>query len=314
MNLLRPFFKSACVLAIVAAASVSLQAQVTTNIFNDSFADGDLAATGADDTNWWTSSSSSGIEISAGSLGLVTGTSGRGIHTTFATQTLGTVGDMLIANYTFTTPDTIGSTGSSFRVGMFDTLGRNLDQNISASSGSPSPLYGDITATGGTTTGIPGYMIDMDVNGAANADITVREHDVNAATGRLMATTSGFNNLGTGPDAGYVFTPNTEFSGQLMYQLVSATEIEVTGTLFDASGAVLATHSEIDIFDSASFGFLGFHVNSNTFGSTGSQGEPDNGLDFTNINVDFKTVAIPEPSTLAFVLLSGMGLCFRRRR
>lgn len=77
-------------LVAVAATSALLAVPASaTVVVNDSFADGDRAKTGALDSNWWTSSSSSGIEehaddgIGAGKLGLVTGSSGRGIHTLF---------------------------------------------------------------------------------------------------------------------------------------------------------------------------------------------------------------------------------------
>ena len=95
------------VMFVAIALSGSLQAQTTT-IFNDSFADGDRLMTGANDTNWWTSSSGAADEIDPAALSLVTGTSGRGLHTVFNTQTLVSVGDMLTANYTFVTPATIG--------------------------------------------------------------------------------------------------------------------------------------------------------------------------------------------------------------
>ena len=58
-------------------------------VVNDSWVDGGRD-NGTDllDAAWWTSSASTGIEVSVGSLGMVTGTSGRGIHGTFAPQTL----------------------------------------------------------------------------------------------------------------------------------------------------------------------------------------------------------------------------------
>src|SRR5262245_28373246 len=96
-----------------------------TVIVNDSWADGGRD-NGADplDTNWWTSAAAAGIEVSVGSMGMVTGSSGRGIHGIFPTQTLVNVGDTLVATYTFKTPATIGSGATgAFRVGLFDTLG-----------------------------------------------------------------------------------------------------------------------------------------------------------------------------------------------
>jgi len=57
-------------------------------VFDDSFADGDRAdSTDELDSNWWTTTNSSSIEIAEGVLGLVSGGSGRGIRTTFTPQT-----------------------------------------------------------------------------------------------------------------------------------------------------------------------------------------------------------------------------------
>ena len=296
----------ACAVLIVSVTAGSTQG----DIFNDSFADGDRAATGAMDTNWWTSSSSSGIEASTGSLGLVTGTSGRGIHTVFTTQTLSNVGDSLIATYTFTTPATVGSTSSSFRVGLFDSLGRaGLDADISASSSSPNPLYGD-TGLGGTEIGLPGYMLDMDVNpSAGNQDFNFRDHNTGSATGRLMATTGSgsFSSFSSGPDETYTFGSGTTHTGSFMITRISSTELELTAMLDGAMYSVI--DSSVDSFE---FGFLGFHVNSNTFGSTNAQGSPDNGIDFSNINLRFVS-AIPEPGS-AGLLMGAMVLLGAKRR
>jgi hypothetical protein len=114
-------------------------------IVDDSWADGGRN-NGADplDTDWWTSTGSTAIEVSVGSLGLVTGTSGRGIHGTFTPQTLN-VGDTLTATFTFTTPATVGTNAqSAFRIGLFDTLGKSgLSADLSASTGTPNHIYDD---------------------------------------------------------------------------------------------------------------------------------------------------------------------------
>ncbi len=310
LNILRRVVSNAIVIAAVAVAS-SAEAQI---IFNDSFADGDRAQTGSLDTSWWTSSSSAGDEIAVGSLGLVTGGSGRGIHTVFATQSLG-VGDSLTATYTFTTPATIGSGSSSVRVGLFDTLGRTgLDDDISASSGSPAyTLYGGLDpATMVNTPGLPGYLLDHDVNTGVAADLNFRDHNTGSATGRLMATTGSgsFSSFSSGPDAGYTFLPDTSYTGSFTIERLNATDLELTGTLDGNTYSV--TDTAADTFD---FGFLGFHVNSNQFGSSNSADTPDNGIDFTNINVEFTpSQAIPEPSSAALLLIGLAGYCSRRRR
>jgi hypothetical protein len=284
-----------------------------TVIVNDSWADGGRDD-GADplDINWWTSAASAGIEVSSGSMGMVTGSSGRGIHGIFPTQTLTNVGDKLIATYTFTTPATIGSSSTgAFRVGLFDTLGRaDLNANVSASSGSPNDVYGWGTATGGPgTAGLPGYMMDMDL-GTGAEDLSFREHDPGTLnpTGRLMGTTTGFTQLSpTGPDGAYVFAANTTYTGSITIALTSVTELQLTGTL-DA-----ASHTVTDVFDSASFGMLAFWANSNVFGSSNTPDTPNNGIDFSNIRIEF--FAVPEPTS--FVLLGFTAFAWgvsRKRR
>jgi len=293
----------------VALLATSLPATAAT-IFDDDFADGDQAKTGALDTNWWTSSSSSGDEIAVGSLGLVTGGSGRGLHTVFAEQTLGIL-DRITATYTFETPATVGNNKStSFRVGLFDGLGQaGLDDHVSASSGSPNALYGWGVPVGGPgTQALPGYMLDMDVNTDATADLNFREHTQGpGATGRLMSTTTNFAGISpSGPDEGYTFEPNTTYTGSFEITRINATEMQLRGRL----GNIVYTNT--DEFDSDKFSFLGFHVNSSTFGSSSSAGDPDNGIDFSNIKIEVTT--IPEPSTCVLALGALLALPGLRRR
>jgi hypothetical protein len=302
----------ACLLAAGAALTIA-QTTSAVVIVSDSWADGGRND-GADllDSNWWTSASSAGIEVSVGSLGMVTGTSGRGIHTIFPTQTLANVGDKLVATYTFTTPATVTSTASTgaFRVGLFDTLGRaGLNADVSASSGSPNSLYGLFSTN---TPGLPGYMLDMDVATGAE-DLNFRQLDpaVNVGagtpTGRLMGTTTGFTSLSpSGPDGAYTFAPNTTYVGSMTITRSSATEMQVAGSLGTA------THSVIDTFDSADFGMLAFWANSNIFGSSGTANTADNGIDFSNVTIEF--IPVPEPSSFAlFGLLVGAALKRRIR-
>jgi hypothetical protein len=281
-------------------------------IVNDSFADAGRN-NGADplDSNWWASSSLNGIEVSAGSLGMVTGSSGRGIHTVFPTQTLANVGDRLVATYTFRTPANVGSGGAAgFRAGLFDTLGRaGLDADIEASSASPNPLYGLFSTP---TAALPGYMLDMDV-GTGAEDINFRQHDTVATastpTGRLMGTTTGFTNIpSSGPDGVYAFAPSTTYTGSITIRRHSATEMQLTGTLGTAS------HTVTDVFDSASFGMLQFWANSNLFGVSSTPGEANNGIDFSNVTIEF--IPVPEPASIMLFGACGVtaSLLSRSRR
>ena len=297
--------------ALVAGLAPSVAAADV--IVDDSWADGGRD-NGADpmDSNWWTSSTPNGIEVTAGLLGMVTGTSGRGIHTVFPTQTLTNIGDRLVATYTFTTPATVGrTTGPAvFRVGLFDTLGRaGLDADIVASSGSPNSLYGYFATD---TPGLPGYMLDMDI-GTGTEDLNFRQLDTavnvpaGTPTGRLLGTTTGFTSISpSGADGAYSFAANTQYTGSFTIMRTSATEVELTGTL----GA--ASHTVADVFDSAGFGMLAFWANANTFGVSNVPGEPDNGIDFSNVRIEF--IPVPGPATLTTAGLAMLAFGSRTRR
>lgn len=323
-----------CCLGLSCLLAAPLSATV---IVDDDFSDGNAAKTGALDTPWFTSSSSSGLEVTPGALGLVSGTSGRGIHTVFPTQSLG-IGEMIRATYTFTTPASIdisGSNSSSFRVGFFDHLDRLttnpanagvdpndnrtdeccLDATVNASSGSPNAAFGWGPATGGPGSApLPAYMLDMDVYATGDAAATASDlnfrsnnQDVLFGTGRLMSTTTGWSNISpSGPDVGYTWAPNTEYTGSFTIARVDATTVSLKGTLDGAS------YFNSDEFDSVNFGMFGFHVNSNKFGSTNQGGEADNGLDFSRVTIE--VLPIPEPSSIALVLGAAALLTGIRRR
>ncbi len=245
-------------------------------VFEDDFADGSRASGSESDSNWWTTSSSSAIEIATGSLGLVSGGSGRGIRTTFSPQAL-SEGQTLKATFDFNTPDTIGTDrDSAFRIGLFDTLGRpELEGDLSASSKQPNPLYD----------GLPGYMIDFDIglSDPAAANINVRKHKQDTQ-GRLLGTTKGYQGLGSG-GAPYQFEPKTSYTGELAVRKTSD-GIEISGVL-SKNGEVVSEFSHLDEgSDVNSFGMLAFHVNSKTFGSSKTKDTPDNGLDFTRVKVE----------------------------
>ena len=273
-------------------------------VFDDSWADGGRD-NGADatDTDWYYSTSSSAIEVGAGFLGMVSGTSGRGIHGVFTPQTLN-VGDTLTATIRFTTPATIGSGGSSaFRIGLFDDLGRAaLAGDLSASSGSPNTNYW----------GVPGYMMDLDV-GTGSEDIGFRERDAvteDSNTGRLMSTTSAFDSLDNGGDA-YTFLSETDYVVVYSLTMTGVDTLQLSGSLSQGA-TILSSFSTIDASASTdTFAILAFNANSNMFGSTNAVDTPDNGLDFTNISMEY--IAIPEPSTFALVLGGLLVAALRRR-
>jgi hypothetical protein len=271
-------------------------------VVDDSWSDGDRGMTGLLDANWWTSSSSSGIEVSVGSLGLVTGTSGRGIHGTFAPQTLG-IGDTITVTYKFTTPATVGSGSTAFRVALMDFNNAGLAADLSASSSTAQPLY----------IGLPGYMSDFDVNTDATADVSIRKHNLTATGGRLLGTTGEWDSLGSSGDAGYSFLPSTNYVGVFSVTRTGADSADIFSSLSLDGGSLLDSHTESDASGIANnFGMFALHANSNIFGSSGTAGEADNGIDLSNVLV---TSSVPEPATTALLFgLSIIGFAIWRRR
>lgn len=246
-------------------------------IIDDSFADSDRS-NGADalDSNWWTTSTSSAIEVSEGSLGLVSGGSGRGIRTTFEPQTLA-VDQSVKASFTFTTPQTLGmNRDSAFRIGMYDKAGRaELEADLSASSKEPNEIYN----------GLPGYMIDFDINldDPSKANINIRKHN-DATTGRLLGTTKGYKMLGGGGNA-YNFTADQMYTGTMTIQKV-ADGVQISGSL-SQDGKELSQFSVLDKDSNTNnIGMLAFHTNSKTFGSSKKKDTPDNGVDFQNVKIE----------------------------
>lgn len=275
-------FLFACALASLLTFATSVEAQV---IINDSWADGSRTD-GAEesDTNWWTSTSmKDAIEVKEGSLGLVSGSSGRGIRATFAAQTL-EVGDSIVVTYKFTTPATIGKdVTSGLRVGIFDKLERGgLESDLKASSGSPNALYD----------GLPGYMADLDCNlGEGKQDINIRKHNLTASVGRLLGTNAGFDTLGKGGDDYEFATAATEYTGVLSVKRTGKDSAEVSSSLSQGE-KMLTSHTETDDSSIANnFGMIAFHATSNAFGTSKTADEEDNGIDFSNVTIELKKTA-----------------------
>lgn len=320
-NILRRVFGGAAMVAAVAVAG-SAQAQI---IIDDSFADGNASVTGMSmsdvEGSFFTSTNSNALEASVGSLGLVSGTSGRGIHATFATQSLNAVGDQLVFSYAFTTPTSIegfdpanptafmGGESSSFRTGLFDASG--IAGGVAAAStnftSSTDPIWENLS----------GFLLDHDVN-TGSEDLNFRERNgPGPGQDRLLGSTGDFSSIGSSssPDGNYQFVPNTAYAGSITVTRL-ASELQLDATISGGPGVGGTTHSVTYTPTSFDFNLLAFHANSNNFGSTTALGDPDNGLEFSNVRLEFvpAAVAVPEPSS-AMLLLGGIGaLGLVRRR
>lgn len=307
-------------LLLLSAAHVGAQ---TTVIIDDSFADGTRTADGPLQGDFYTSSSLSAIEVGTDFLGLVSGSSGRTIHGIFDEQTLVNAGDMLTTQVTFTTPATGSRGGDDFRLGIFDHNGRiggdatmHLDTDQSFSSSNLNPLFN----------GLDGVFLELDIDPpmTEDTDLRFRRSDP-SQTGRFLSTTSGYTSLrdaadpvsgsDSGPNIGYEWSTGTEYTVQIMSTLNAAGGIDHTGTYIDETNSIVyPSWTVTDVSPgSTTFGMLAVYASSDAFGSSNTPGEEDNGIDISNVLVEFK--AVPEPSS-AILCLGALaaGLCLIRRR
>ena len=250
---------------------------VFAEVVNDVFAtDGtDPANT---DAAYFASSTSSAIEFNADTIGVVSGTSSRQIHSLFETQTLNAAGDYVEATITFTTPATVAATNEDLRIGLFDHLERTseteLGQNTSYSSSSPNPVF----------EGLPGFYLELDVESAdPQTDLDIRRSDP-SVTGRSISTSSGFSSIGNGPDVGYVFQPNTQYTVVLTVTRSASGTLEISADFGDA------TFTATDLVPASyNVGMLAINSSSGAFGTSNVVGEADNGIDLNSLVVQSTT-------------------------
>jgi len=129
----------------------------------------------------------------------------------------------------------------------------------------------------------------LDIESADPAtDLQFRRSDP-SNTGRSLTTSSGFTAIGDSDDIGYVIEPNTEYTVDFTIVRTETNGLEITAEFLGNSFTVVDENPL-----SFDFGMLAFFANSNAVGSSNDPGIDDNGIDITNISVDFTRFFDPE--------------------
>jgi len=233
------FIKHLFATPIYLAAIITLPTNAI-QIVNDDFAD----LTASDDTNnttdarYFGASAGSAIEFNNGSIGLVTGSSGRTLNAFFpSSQTLAADGDSITVSVTFVTPSTIGP-NDDMRIGLYNSLER---PELLADTGFST------TGQNISYVGLPGFYTELDVDTSGNQDIDTRVSEP-SRTGRHSSTSTGFDDQGGDDNAGYMFEPNTQYTFTHLVERIGD-DLSITGTLDFPVAGVAQSFSETVILD-----------------------------------------------------------------
>ncbi len=290
----------------------------TTILFNDSWADGGLTD-GADaaDIAWYGTTGSSALDSNSFTaennfLSARSGTSGRGFHGVFASQSIANTGDKITVTYSFTTPDTVGTKSTALKVGFFDSNGALAQNPNNDTSGNPRATVGAPIHTqsslGSQDAGwdtVYGEAADLDVASAEVSNFGFKSKTSSVATSRLLNSSTDWTSQGSNVDGAYTIVANTSYVGTFSIENKGSDLYDLSATI-SSGGTLLAGETrEGKTIAANAFDIIAFNHASNAFGSTNASGVADNGLDYTNIQVTFTQV--PEPSAYA-LLLGGVAV------
>jgi hypothetical protein len=293
----------------------------TTTLFNDSWADGGLTD-GADATDiaWYGSTGSSALDsnsytASNNFLSARSGSSGRGFHGVFNSQSIANAGDKITVTYSFTTPATVGDKSTALKVGFFNSNGATAVNPNNDTNGAPRATVGAPIHTqsslGSSDDGwdtVYGEAVDLDANysGPGVSNFGFKSKTSSVSTGRLLNSSQDWTSQGSNVDGAYTIVANTSYVGTFSIENVGSDLYDLSATI-SSGGAVLASETrEGKTIATNAFDIIAFNHSSNAFGSTNGAGVADNGLDYTNIQASF-TQVVPEPSAYA-LLLGGVAV------
>ena len=277
MSLLKYVFRAtkgaSSALAIAFLAMSSADAQTTTTVIDDSFADGindsgALTAAGTPQLGFNVTSSNAALDVAQapGPVDFASGDSSRTIHTLFPAQTLTVLGDVLTVTFDFTTPDSIRydnfvqSTNEDFKFGIFDTSGTaglidsvTLDPVTMMPLNTPIDFAGPVNTTSGTPNtalnALAGIQAEIDNINTPGSDLGIRTFNVgndagfgaSAPIGQFLNSNTGFDFIAGGDDGLITLAPNTNYTGTISVAFTDAAldAIDVTVAMADGSGVTI---------------------------------------------------------------------------
>ena len=290
----------------------------TTILFNDSWADGGLTD-GADATDiaWYGTTGSSALDSNSYTaannfLSARSGTSGRGFHGVFASQSIANAGDKITVTYSFTTPATVGDKSTALKVGFFNSNGATAQNPNNDSEGNPRAVVGDPIHTqsslGSSDAGwdtVYGEAADLDANFSGTSNFGFKSKTSSVATSRLLNSSTNWTSQGSNVDGTYAIAANSSYVGTFTIENKGSDLYDLSATISSGGTPLASETREGKTIAANAFDIIAFNHSSDAFGSTNSSGVADNGLDYTNIQVTFTQV--PEPSAYA-LLLGGVAV------
>lgn len=294
-------------------------------LLNDTWADGDRTNTNlpTDSPTWIGQSSGNGSNsVSPGSLNFTLPTNSLKVWEYFTSDNsapdvnqphnsvtqLG-VGSQLTASTSFTLPQgaTAASTGKNFRVGLFfDPTDARVESDTNSDGGGGTAPWTDAL----------GYAVQLPLNSSSSGNNPFQIGKRTASNSSLIGSGSAYTFAPTGGQA-YSLAANTNYTLQMLLNVVSASQLDVTVSLLQGS-TVLSTYTVSD--SGAAFGGTALvgslpgnnaiYTNFDQLFFRNSDNTQATALSFTNWRVE----TVPEPTSILLLGMAGSLLATVRRR